>query len=757
MIDVDKALSELSFDEKLSLLEGKDYWHTADYPDKGIPSIEVADGPYGLRKQKGLCDHLGWNVSEKATAYPSGPSVAATFDCDLAYELGMHLAAEARSQEVDVLLGPAVNMVRTPLCGRNFEYYSEDPLLAGEVAAAYINGVQSQGVGTCIKHFAGNNQEVEREFIDASISERALREIYLRVFEIAQKKAGSWAVMTALNKVNGDYCSENKRLLTDILRDEWGFDGLVMSDWSGVNNRARALASGLDLEMPYSWGISHERLKKAYEDGSITMDDIDKAVRNVLNLVNRVLDGRKIQPELIDADHNAFACALAERSAILLKNDDSILPLRRCAKLAVIGGFAVNPRFKMEGSALVNPTTFAIPLDEIKELSTGTVLYAQGYDEDSVLTEEALAEAVRLAREADVAIVFAGLPAGIEAEGRDRKDIKMPSSHVRLIQEVAKANPKTVVVLSNGSPVDTSWDTDVKAVLEMFLAGQMMGKATARLLFGLATPGGKLPVSFPHKLEQNPSYLYYPGHMGKVCYSEDVFIGYRYYATKGIPVKYPFGHGLSYTTFAVNTVAFTAGKDNVELCVSVENTGDREGSETIQVYVSQPKDRIPMPARVLAAFKRVYVAPGEKRVISFHLDSASLSYFDEDLGAWYMAPGSYVISIATSSVDIIEEYTVMLTPEHIKHEEITGWSTIGALRATPAGEQSIERIKSVLAASTAESARNFPIFNDSGEARADVDKIPLRMVTVMTDNSINNDIMDSIIEDANRINLEVLG
>lgn len=757
MIDVEKALAELTLDEKLRMLEGKDFWHTMDYPAKGIPSIEVADGPYGLRKQKGLCDHLGWNVSEKATAYPSGPSVAATFDRHLVCELGKHLAAEARSQDVDVLLGPAVNMVRTPLCGRNFEYYSEDPCLAGEIAASYVSGVQSQGVGTCIKHFAANNQEVEREFIDAEVSERALREIYLKVFETAVSKSHPWSIMTALNKVNGDYCSENRVLLCDVLRGEWGFDGLAMSDWSGVNNRVKALKSGLDLEMPYSWGISQERLRLAYDAGELSMEDIDAGVRNILNLVNRVLEGRKVHPDYSDADHNAFSCEIAEKSAVLLKNESSILPLKRNARIAVIGDMAIHPRFKMEGSALVNPSYSAIPLDEIKAISEGEVYFASGYDENSELDDEGLAEAVSLASDSDVVVIFAGLPGGIEAEGKDRKDMMMPASHVRLIHEVSNANGNVVVVLSNGSPVDTSWDGSVKAVLEMFLGGQMMGRAVARLLFGLATPGGKLPVSFPYRLEQNPSYLNYPGHMGVVTYSEDVFIGYRYYVTKGIDVKYPFGFGLSYTDFEISISDFRFGSVQVSLRVKVRNVGSMNGSETVQIYVAPPTGRIPRPRVELRDFARVYLCPGQECEVSFSLDTDAFSYFDEDLKDWYMAPGEYGVIVATSSRDLVDERKVMLSPKRLKHDEITGWSTIGALRATPAGAAAIERIKDTLSRSSSESARNFPIFRKNGETQDDVDRIPLRMITVLTDNSINNDIMDSIIEDANRMNLEVLG
>lgn len=757
MIDVEKALKELTLEEKIRMLEGKDFWHTVGYPEKGIPSIEVGDGPYGVRKQKGLCDHLGWNVSEKATAYPSGPSLAATFDKTLAKEMGKHLAAEARALGVDVLLGPAVNIVRTPLCGRNFEYYSEDPCLAGEIASAYIEGVQSQGVGTCIKHFAANNQESEREFIDAEISERALREVYLKVFEIAIKKASPWSIMSALNKVNGEYASENKYLLKAILRDEWNFDGLVMSDWSGINNRARALRATLDLEMPYSWGVSEARLKKAYEAGEITIEDIDNSIKNILNLVDKVLEGRKIIPEYANANHSDFSQLVAERSAILLKNEDGILPIGKDDSVAVIGNFAINPRFKMEGSALVNPSEFAIPLDEIRKISKGVIKFASGYDENFKLSEEGLMEALEIARSCSVVLLFAGLPAGIEAEGKDRKDMKMPESHVRLISEVSKVNPNTAVILSNGSPVDTSWDSSVKGVLEMFLGGQMMGKAVANLIYGISTPGGKLPVSFPYRLEQTPAYLNYPGHMGKVKYAEDVFVGYKYYKTKGINVKYPFGHGLSYTRFAILDSSLERIGDDISITVSIKNTGRVKGSETIQIYASSPSSNIPAPAVTLRDFQRIYLDPDERGEVSFSFKESDFSYFDEDLGSWYTTPGDYEILIGTSSEDIVFRHRINIVPKKIKYDEITGWSTLGALRRTPAGEEAIEEIKKSLLASSSKAAHDFPIFQKNGEKLSDIDKIPLRMITVLTDNSVNNDIMDKIIEDANKKNLEVLG
>lgn len=755
MIDIERVLSELTIDEKLKMLSGRDFWHTVGIPEKGIESIEVADGPYGVRKQKGLCDHMGWNVSEKATAYVSGPGLASSWDTELAEEVGKHLAAEARKYDVDILLGPAVNIVRTPLCGRNFEYYSEDPLLAGEIASHYIEGVQSQGVGTCIKHFAANNQEKDREYIDAVVDERTLREIYLLPFEKAVKESKPWAVMASLNKVNGTYASENSWLLDEVLRAEWGFDGLTISDWSGINNRVRAVKAGLDLEMPYSFGVSEERLHKALEDGTLKEEDVDKCIVFLLKTVGRVIQGRKIEPEYLNSDHDAFAVYMAERSAVLLKNKDDLLPLKRDSSIAVIGKFALEPRFKMDGSALVNPTGYSIPLEEIRKYSTGNVEYAQGYDDsykpDFVLIEEAVSKA----RKADYAIIFAGLPKGIEAEGQDRKDMKMPLSHTELIKRVGKEQKNTIVILLNGSPVEMDWIDNVSSVLEMFLAGQRLGEAAARLLYGLSNPGGKLSMTFPYKLEQNPSYLNYPGFCGKVEYKEGVFVGYRYYSTKNIPVLFPFGFGLSYTAFDITDAKIMAEGNNVSLIVSVKNIGGMDGSEVVQIYVAPPfKKGVPRPLKELKAFKRVDLKKGEEKSVGFSLRERDFSYYDESMGNWYAEEGEYRILIGTSSEDIKRELSVYIKPQLKKYDEITGWSTIGEMLETPGGEDAVRRIKDALNGAGNETAKRFPLATEHGEWTDEIKRIPIRMVTVLTDNAVNNDIMDEIILSCNKKNLE---
>ena len=434
---IEELIRQMTLEEKIRFLSGKNFWVTVPFEHLGIPSMEVADGPYGLRKQEGISDHMGWNKSRPAVAYVSGPGMAASWDRELIRETGNHLAAEAKANGVDILLGPAINIVRTPLCGRNFEYYSEDPCLTGKIASAYITGVQEKGVGTCIKHFAANNQEVDREYIDARIDERTLREIYLAAFEEPIKKAKPWSVMTALNKVNGSYCSENSWLLDTVLREEWGYEGFVMSDWNGVNHRARAVKAGLDLEMPCSHGIGDERIREAYDQGYLDEKDIDRCVRRLLTAVLKSEENRDSKATWKEEEHHKFVGKLAEQCMVLLKNEDGLLPLSPEKTVAVLGEFAKEPRFQMEGSALVNPTRYDIPLTEISRQCMGNVLYAKGCSEDEEEHRRELDRARMAAGQADAAIVMIGLPKGVEAEGLDRKDIDIPVRYNELVEAVA--------------------------------------------------------------------------------------------------------------------------------------------------------------------------------------------------------------------------------------------------------------------------------------------------------------------------------
>lgn len=751
---IEELIRQMTLEEKIRFLSGKNFWVTVPFEHLGISSMEVADGPYGLRKQEGISDHMGWNKSRPAVAYVSGPGMAASWDRELIREVGNHLATEAKANGVDILLGPAINIVRTPLCGRNFEYYSEDPCLTGKIATAYITGVQEKGVGTCIKHFAANNQEVDREYIDARIDERTLREIYLAAFEEPIKKAKPWSVMTALNKVNGSYCSENSWLLDTVLREEWGYEGFVMSDWNGVNHRARAVKAGLDLEMPCSHGIGDERIREAYDQGYLDEQDIDRCVRRLLTAVLKSEENRDPKAVWKEEEHHEFVGKLAEQCMVLLKNEEGLLPLAPEKTVAVLGEFAKEPRFQMEGSALVNPTRYDIPLTEISRQCMGNVLYAKGCSEDEEEHRRELDRAREAAGQADVAIVMIGLPKGVEAEGLDRKNIDMPVRYNELVEAVAEVQPNTVVVLLNGSPVAMPWVHKVKAVLECFLGGQAMASALANILYGKANPSGKLPVTFPEKLTHTPAYFNYPGQGGQVHYDERVFVGYRYYDTKGIEPLFPFGHGLSYTTFAYSDLILGSSsitdQEKLKVSLTVTNTGDREGSEVVELYVKNPRGAVLRPDKELRDFAKIHLKAKESGRVEFELDARAFSYYDTELQSFYAPEGVYQIQAASSSADIRLTGEVKVTPIFRKRKEITGWSTIGDLKKTRAGRKMIEDIKDFLRESGKENVLSLPLFDESKENEARVEGLPLRMVTLLSDNVLNNDVMDRFILECNK-------
>ena len=743
---IENIISQMTLDEKIRFLSGKNFWETVPFPEYDVPSMEVADGPYGLRKQEGISDHMGWNKSRPSVAYVSGPGMAASWDRQMIRRAGNHLAVEAKANGVDVLLGPAINIVRTPLCGRCFEYYSEDPLLTGAMAAAYIDGVQEKGVGTCIKHFAANSQEVDREYIDEIIDERTLREIYLAAFEKPVKEAKPWSVMTALNKINGNYCSEHSWMIDQVLRQEWGYEGFVMSDWSGVNNRAKAVKAGLDLEMPCSHGVSDERVKAALEEGYLTEAEIDACCKRLLKAVLMSEENRDPDAVWDEPTHHEFVRELAENCMILLKNQENLLPLKRDMRIAVFGEFAEEPRFQMDGSALVNPTRYEIPLKHIQKQCTGNVAYVRGTREET--------EAVRqVAKNADVAVVMIGLPKGIEAEGCDRKNLEIPQYMNDLVKTVAQVQPNTVVVLSNGSPVTMPWEPEVKSILECFLGGQSMGAALANILFGKINPSGKLPVTFPKALAHTPAYFNYPGQGGKVYYHEGVFVGYRYYDTKEIEPLYPFGHGLSYTTFAYSDLQLSGTEltdsDKLTVTVTVTNTGNCAGGEVVQLYVGNPTGEVLRPKQELRDFAKVFLQPGESQTITFCLKNRAFSYYDTELQKFYSPEGDYIIAIGASSRDIRLTKQVHITPSYKKRKEITGWSTIGQLKSSEAGRQMFEKIKDFLRNSGKEQVLSLPLFDESPENSARVDGLPLRIVTLLSENVINNEVMDRFIAECN--------
>ena len=657
-------LAELTLEEKASLCLGSDFWHTAPVERLGIPAVMVTDGPHGLRKQAGEADHVGISGSVPATCFPTACALASSWDPALAERIGEAIGREARGQGVAVVLGPGINIKRSPLCGRNFEYFSEDPLLSGVLGAALIDGIQGQGVGTSLKHYAVNNQETDRLRVSAEVDERTLRELYLAGFEHAVKTARPWTMMCAYNKVNGTYASEHTWLLTTVLRDEWGFDGLVVSDWGAVHDRVAALAAGLDLEMPPNLGVSDTAIITAVRGGDLDEHVLDAAVARVLQLIDRATANPEPPPAL-DADaHHALARAAAADCAVLLKNQDRLLPLRPAAgdTIAVIGEFARTPRYQGAGSSQVNPTRVDIPLEELRAgVPEGVeVAFAAGYGLDpSDHDQQLAAEAVALAARADVVLVFLGLAAAAESEGFDRPHMDLPANQTALVARLAGANPKLAVVLANGSAVRLSdWDQHAKAVLECWLPGQAAGGATADLLLGVANPSGRLAETLPLRLEDTPSYLNFPGEAGQVRYGEGVFVGYRGYDTLDRQVSYPFGHGLSYTSFdyADLTTNVTGrhqdGDLAVEVACRVTNTGDRRGKEVVQLYVGDPESSVARPPRELKAFAKVDLDPGQTTTVAFALTARDLSWWSTRHHDWVLEGGEFELAVGASSRDL---------------------------------------------------------------------------------------------------------
>jgi beta-glucosidase len=657
-------LAELTLEEKASLCLGSDFWHTAPVERLGIPAIMVSDGPHGLRKQPGEADHVGISGSVPATCFPTACALASSWDPELVGRVGEALGREARAQGVAVVLGPGINIKRSPLCGRNFEYFSEDPLLSGVLGAAMIDGIQRQGVGTSLKHYAANNQETDRLRMSAEVDERTLRELYLAGFERAVTEARPWTVMCSYNKVNGTYASEHAWLLTTVLRGEWGFDGLVVSDWGAVHDRVAALAAGLDLEMPPNRGVSDAAIVTAVRGGQLDEHVLDAAVARVLGLVDRATANPE-PPPVLDADaHHALARSAAAECAVLLKNQDRLLPLRPAAgdTIAVIGEFARTPRYQGAGSSQVNPTRVDAALDELRTgMPDGVeVAFAAGYGLDTTDHDEELAaEAVALSRRAEVVVAFLALPAAEESEGFDRTHMDLPANQSALLARLADANPNLAVVLANGSAVRLSdWDQHAKAVLECWLSGQAAASAAADLLVGTANPSGRLAETLPLRLEDTPSYLNFPGEAGHVRYGEGIFVGYRGYDTLDRPVSYPFGHGLSYTSFGyADLTANLSGRQHdgdlvVEVACRVTNTGDRRGKEVVQLYVGDLEASVARPVRELKAFAKVDLDPGETTVVEFTLTARDLSYWSTRLNDWALEAGEFELAVGASSRDL---------------------------------------------------------------------------------------------------------
>ncbi|THF83235.1 beta-glucosidase [Cohnella fermenti] len=688
--DIQALISQMTLEEKAGMCSGLDFWRLKGVERLGIPSIMVTDGPHGLRKQQGSSDHLGLFDSVPATCFPSAAGMASSWDRDLIGRVGVALGEECQAEDVAVLLGPGANIKRSPLCGRNFEYFSEDPYLSSEMAASHIGGVQSQGVGTSLKHFAVNNQEHRRMSVDAVVDERTLREIYLASFEGAVRKGQPWTVMSSYNKVNGTYASENEFLLTRVLKEEWGHEGIVVTDWGANNERVDGLAAGNELEMPGNGGFGDRKIVEAVRSGRLAEETLDRAVARLLELIFKSVDGRRADAAYDQDAHHALARKVAGESMVLLKNDGALLPLAPGGKLAVIGAFAAKPRFQGGGSSHIKPTKLDEPLAEIRKLAGegASVAYAQGYTLDSDASDAALVEEAKAAAaSADVAIVFAGLPDRYESEGYDRTHLRMPANQEALIEAVAGVQGKTVVVLMNGSPIEMPWLGRVKAVLEAYLGGQAVGGAVADLLFGAANPSGKLAETFPAKLSDNPSYLFFPGEEDRVEYREGVFVGYRYYDSKDVNPLFPFGHGLSYTTFEYSDLKAGTDRlkdtDTLDVSVTVRNTGVRAGKEIVQLYVRDVRSTVVRPSKELKGFAKVELQPGEAKTVTFTLDKRSFAYYNVKLGDWHVESGDFDILIGRSSAEIELSATVAVESTVALPLEVHRNSLLGDLLNDP--------------------------------------------------------------------------
>ena len=662
MTKITNLIKKMSLEEKAALCTGAGPWTTTPVERLGVPEITVTDGPHGVRRVEDV--HTFISRSVPATCFPTATCMASTWDVDLIHKLGEAIAEECIALKVDVVLGPGVNMKRTPWCGRNFEYYSEDPYLSGEMAVSFIEGVQSKGVGTSLKHFAANNQEYQRTTISSEIDERTLREIYLPAFEAAVKKAKPWTVMCSYNKLNGTYAAENHRLLTEILREEWGFEGFVVSDWGAVHDRVDALEAGLDLEMP---GPRERRVKAVIDtvrSGKLDESVLDEAVRRILDIVFKAAETKK-GGSFDVVRHHALARRVAGEGMVLLKND-GILPLKIHKHIAVIGRAAKEAYYQGGGSSHINPTQLDDPYEELQKMAGDTELsYAEGYLNDESFDQALIDEACKNTRSANVALLYLSLPATKESEGYDRPDLDLTSHQVALIKAVTAVQPNTIVILNNGAPVVMSeWIDGTAAVLEAWMMGQAGGGAIADVLYGKVNPSGKLAETFPLKLIDTPAYINYPGENGAVRYGEGIFMGYRYYDTKEVPTLFPFGYGMSYTTFDYQNPKVSSQTfrdvDGLTVSVDVTNTGKMAGKEVAQVYVQDHKSRLVRPPKELKGFAKVELQPGETKTVTVSLDFRAFAYYHPAYRQWITEDGEFDILIGASSTDIRYTKTVTL-------------------------------------------------------------------------------------------------
>ncbi|PUU92284.1 MAG: beta-glucosidase [Halanaerobium sp.] len=746
-------LKKMTVEEKAEICSGASRWRTHSIDRLEIPEIMMADGPHGLRKEPKEKESASMGESVEAICFPTASALACSWDRDLMSRMGEALGEESQTEDVNILLGPGVNIKRSPLCGRNFEYFSEDPLLASELAANYVKGVQSMGVGTSLKHFAANNQEHRRLTVDAQIDERTLREIYLSAFEKVVKEAQPWTVMCAYNQVNGTHASENKYLLTDVLKEEWGHEGFVVSDWGAVNYRDKGIAAGLELEMPSSHGDGKKAIVEAVENGSLSEESLDRAAERMLKIIFKAVENDRDDLNYSKDEHHQLAREIAADSMVLLKNEESILPLAEDEKLGVVGSFAKKPRFQGGGSSNINPYQVDNAYAELEKYTDQKLAYAEGYslesDEDDV---KLIAKAKELAEKVDKVIIFAGLPDRYESEGYDRETLEIPPNQNRLIEEVAEVNKNAIVVLSNGSTITMPWLNNVKGVLEGYLTGQAGGGAAADILFGHVNPSGKLAETFPQKLSDNPSYLFFPGEKDKVEYREGIFVGYRYYDSKEIEPLFPFGYGLSYTDFEYSDLKIKKNEitdqETLNLSLKVKNTGDIYGKEIIQLYVSDPESTVIKPEKELKEFAKVELEPGQEKIVEFELDKRAFAYYNTEIDDWYVESGEYDILVGASSRDIRLKETVRVESTVELPYEYTINTNVGDILADPEAEEVFNELLS-------EYLEGTDLFEMLGGRKSEMMEamlkyMPLRALVMFSEGAVNRKQVEEIVEKLNR-------
>lgn len=651
MLKNKNIIEKMTLEEKVSLCAGSDYWHTQDIERLSIPKIMMSDGPHGLRVQKKKADNLGVNESDISTCFPSEATIANSWNKKLIYKMAEALGEECLEEGVSILLGPGVNIKRSPLCGRNFEYFSEDPYFSGIMGTEYVKGLQSKGIGSCVKHFAANNQENRRRTIDAIVDDRTLKEIYLKPFEMIVKNAKPWAVMSAYNKLNGKYCTENEKLL-GILKKDWNFEGIVITDWGAENDRVSGLIAGNELEMPGKRGNGKEEIKNAIEKGSVKEEYLDSIIDRTLDVIFKSDENRKEGYTYNKEKHHDLAREIAEESIVLLKNNEEILPINKNKKIALIGDMVKNPRYQGSGSSTINPYKLENVYDVLKEKKI-EFEYAQGYERSQNIKDKELRrKAIEIAKDKDYVIVFAGLTENYESEGMDRKTLDIPENQNKLINEISKVNSNIIVILAGGSPMLMPWRENVKAIVATYLSGEAGAEAIVNIITGKTNPSGKLAETYPLRLQDTPSYKNFPGNEVTVEYQESIYVGYRYYDKVKKEVLFPFGYGLSYTSFEYSNLEIKENEGEYILNFKIKNIGEFEGKEIIQIYVSQRTPKIFKAEKELKGFTKVNLRPGESRDIKIKIDTKAFEYYNPETKKWNIEEGIYDILVASSSKDI---------------------------------------------------------------------------------------------------------